>query len=294
MPPLQAVFQSIHDRLLSQNIISPQQVHIPPSLPSINKLKLVHDSEYISAFCNGTLDSHILRRIGFGDVTRTQTLIDRTKAEVAGTLLTAELALEHGLAVNTAGGTHHAFKDTGSGFCILNDLAVTAEVLLRRGACNRILILDLDVHQGDGTASIFEGRSDVFTLSVHAANNFPARKQRSHLDIGLPDGTSDDIYLATVADALLDVLRTYRPDLVLYDAGVDPHVDDSLGRLALSDEGLARRELLVLDTCLGSDIPVAGVVGGGYHPDLDVLADRHCWLHKAAMELWEAHELGTR
>ena len=286
------VFQRIHDRLISQNIITANQVHIPQYLPTQSTIELVHDREYVSAFCSGILGSQIMRRIGFGEVTRTQTLIDRTKSEVAGTLLTAELALKHGVAVNTAGGTHHAFRDTGSGFCILNDLAITSELLLKRSDCDRILILDLDVHQGDGTASIFQGRSDVFTLSVHAANNFPARKQLSHLDIGLPDGTGDAEYLATVADALVRVLGSYRPDLVLYDAGVDSHIDDSLGRLSLTDDGLFRRDMLVLDTCLGSGIPIAGVVGGGYHEDLDVLAYRHCYLHRAAMDLWDAHGLG--
>ena len=290
--PMQ-VFQRIYDALIEQGTIIPQQVHIPPSLPVHSTLELVHTSEYVSSFCSGQLDAATLRRIGFGEVTKTRTLIDRTKAEVAGTMLTAELALQHGLAVNTAGGTHHAFADSGSGFCILNDLAITAESLLLRGACNRILILDLDVHQGDGTASLFQNRTDVFTLSIHAANNFPARKQLSHLDIGLPDGTEDDEYLKTVAEALINVLQSFKPDLVLYDAGVDVHIDDSLGRLHITDEGLARRELLVLDTCLGSDVPVAGVVGGGYHADLQVLAERHCWLHRAASQLWDAYELGA-
>ncbi|KAL4515080.1 hypothetical protein Ndes2526B_g03607 [Nannochloris sp. 'desiccata'] len=288
------VFQRIYDVLIEQAIIVPKQVHIPRSLPTHSMLKLVHTPEYISSFCSGQLNAATMRRIGFGEVTRSRTLIDRTKAEVAGTLLTAELALEHKIAVNTAGGTHHAFAAYGSGFCILNDLAITAESLLTRGACRRILILDLDVHQGDGTASLFQNRSDVFTLSIHAANNFPARKQSSHLDIGLPDGTGDDDYLKTVAEALIYVLQSFKPDLVLYDAGVDIHIDDTLGRLSITNEGLARRELLVLDTCLGSDVPVAGVVGGGYHADLNVLAERHCWLHRAASELWDAYELGNR
>ena len=258
-----------------------------------NLLHLVHDSIYTDQFLHGALSDDKMRRIGFGDVTRTEILIHRTVSEVLGTLLTAELALERGLAVNTAGGTHHAYRDFGSGFCILNDLAVTAEYLLSNGRANRILILDLDVHQGDGTAAIFNGRSDIFTLSVHAANNFPARKQSSHLDIPLPDGTSDDEYLSTVAEALNSTLKTFKPDFVLYDAGVDIHADDSLGRLQVSDVGLQRRELLVLDTCLGNNVPVAGYVGGGYHSDLDVLAQRHCWLHKAAMQMWGAYQLSS-
>ena len=146
--------------------------------------------------------------------------------------------------------------------------------------------------QGDGTAFIFRDRPDVFTLSVHAASNFPARKQRSTLDIALPDGTPDAVYLARVAEILPAVLRDFKPDLVLYDAGVDPHVDDALGRLALTDAGLARRERLVLDTCLGWGVPVAGYVGGGYDDDLDLLARRHLHLHRAAAELWRGYGLG--
>eukprot|EP00887_Chlorella_sp_A99_P000410 scaffold13.g410.t1 len=281
-------------------------VHAPSSLPSDDLLKLVHAAEFVDAFNTGTLDAQRMRRIGFGEVTRQQLLIDRTKAEVAGTLLTAELALRHGLAVNTAGGTHHAFRDTGAGFCIMNDMAIAAEALLAAGSVRRVLILDLDVHQvgwagwrddgsnvrqvgwagwggtdlrtpapapaqGDGTAAIFQGREDVFTLSVHAESNFPARKQASHVDIGLLDGTGDQEYLGVVAEVLTGALGSFRPDLVIYDAGVDPHE--------------------VLDTCIGSGVPVAGLVGGGYHADLEVLAARHCWLHKAAVQLWQDHHL---
>ncbi|PRW61526.1 histone deacetylase [Chlorella sorokiniana] len=264
---------------------------MPPSLPGRDLLNLVHSPEYVDAFCSGSLDEQRMRRIGFGEATRSQVLIDRTLAELAGTLLTAELALAHGMACNTAGGTHHAFRDYGSGFCILNDLAVTAELLLRQGRVQRVLILDLDVHQGDGTAHIFSGRKDVFTLSVHAASNFPARKQSSHLDVALPDGTADAEYLRVVAEVLTGVLQDFRPDLVLFDAGVDPHVEDALGLLALSDDGLRRRELLVLDSCLGMGVPVAGFVGGGYASNLAVLAERHCWLHRAAAQLWLDHGL---
>ncbi|GAB4813155.1 hypothetical protein N2152v2_000201 [Parachlorella kessleri] len=306
------VFHLIHNALLNAEIICPEQVFVPSALPSQETLELAHAPEYVGSFLQGTFDEQHLRRIGFGEVTRSQTLIDRTLAEVAGTLLTAELALEHGLACNTAGGTHHAFPAHGSGFCILNDLAITAEYLLRLGTVQRVLILDLDVHQardiGDGTAAIFQGRSDVFTLSVHAERNFPSRKQRSHLDVGLPDGTGDAEYLGTLSEVLPGILQSFRPDLVLYDAGVDPHEDDELGRLALTDEGLQRRELLVgeggrilvfllrvlvlvLDTCLGHGVPVAGCVGGGYHKDLHWLAQRHTFLHRAATQLWQARRL---
>ncbi|WIA40703.1 hypothetical protein OEZ86_004398 [Tetradesmus obliquus] len=285
------VFRVIHERLLAQRLILPSQVHVPPSLPTDEELALVHCPEYLAAFSSCTLDDQRVRRIGFGAVTRTPTLVDRTKSEVAGTLLTAQLALQHGLAVSTAGGTHHAFADAGSGFCILNDLAYSAHWLLAHGGLQRVLILDLDVHQGDGTAAMCANSPGIFTLSVHAASNFPARKQTSSLDVPLPDGLQDDAYLAAVAEVLPGVLSSFRPQLVLYDAGVDIHVDDELGRLAVSDAGLMRRELLVLDTCLGASVPVAGYVGGGYAKDLAVLAERHMALHRAALRMWADHGL---
>ncbi|GAQ87064.1 histone deacetylase [Klebsormidium nitens] len=280
------IFQTIYDRLLETKVVRPEQVHIPVELPSMEQMSLVHDPEYVREFCEGTLSAASLRRIG---LPWSPVLVTRTLAEVAGTLLTAELALEYGLACNTAGGTHHAFRDFGSGFCIINDLAVTSAVLLERGAVSRVLIVDLDVHQGDGTAAILAHEPRVFTMSVHAASNFPAKKQRSDLDVPLPDGLADEEYLAVVADHLPRVLTDFRPDLVLYDAGVDPHKDDSLGRLSLTDAGLFQRERMVFDTCLAFGVPVAAYVGGGYSTDLDVLAARHCFLHQAATEVYAHH-----
>lgn len=283
-----AVFQRIADTIRSTSDL-PCQFHHPPALPTREELLLVHDKDYVDAFLENNLDDVRLRKIGFGEMN--QTLIGRTLAEVAGTRMTATLALRHGLACNTAGGTHHAFPSFGSGYCILNDLAITAELLIQEDGIKKVLIVDVDVHQGDGTAAIFTHRTDVFTFSMHAASNFPARKQQSHLDIALPDGTGDEEYLGTLAVALKSVLSRFKPNIVLYDAGVDVHKDDALGRLSLTDDGILRRELLVLDTCLGADIPVAGFVGGGYDDDLDVLSRRHVHLHRAASELWSAHGL---
>ena len=187
--------------------------------------------------------------------------------------------------------THTRTTPRRQGYCILNDLAFAARTLLGRGAAARVLILDLDVHQGDGTAAICGGDPAIFTLSVHAARNFPARKQESTLDVALPDGAGDAEYLAAVGGALSEALRGFRPDLVLYDAGVDVHIDDALGRLSVTDGGLLRRELLVLDACLGAGVPVAGVVGGGYADDLEVLAARHCALHEAGARMFRDHGL---
>jgi acetoin utilization deacetylase AcuC-like enzyme len=203
-------------------------------------------------------------------------------------LLAARLALEHGIACNTAGGSHHAQADTGAGFCVFNDVAVAARRLLAEGKVGQVLVVDLDVHQGDGTARIFENDASVFTFSMHAEKNFPARKAASDLDIDLADGTGDEAYLGKLEEILPDLLARVAPDLVFFNAGVDPHADDKLGRLSLSDEGLARREAFVLGSCLERSIPVTGVIGGGYDADIDRLAHRHALLHRAAREAFKA------
>lgn len=282
-----AVFGRIHQRLLLTGVVDAQQVR-SPQLAERTVLERVHCPDYVRAFCSGTLLPAALRRMG---LPWSEALVERTLAEVGGTLLTAELALQHGLACNTAGGTHHAHRDAGSGFCILNDLAVTALSLLDRGLCQRVLIVDLDVHQGDGTATLLAGEPRAFTLSLHCEDNFPARKATSSLDVPLPAGTDDDAYLAVLSQVLPTVLSSHAPDLVLYDAGVDVHGGDTLGRLALTDQGLWRREMCVLSSCLALGVPVAGLVGGGYHPDLDVLAARHCVLHRAAAQAWRDFKL---
>lgn len=285
------VFQEIFNTLLSDGLITMDQVHMPDNLVDKDVLQLAHCPEYVGHFLNGTLDDKRTRRIGFGDHIKTQTLIDRTCAEVSGTILTAELALRHGLACNVAGGTHHSFKDFGAGFCIVNDLVVTSKYLLACEWVKKVLIVDLDVHQGDGTACLCEDDDRIFTFSMHAMNNFPARKQRSDLDIALRDGCEDDEYMQTLSAALPPLLQREKPDIVLFDAGVDTHYDDELGRLNLSDDGLLRREMTVIDTCLGHDVPVAGYVGGGYAKDLSVLAKRHVHLHRASLEMWKDFSL---
>ena len=197
--------------------------------------------------------------------------------------MTARLALERGLACHLAGGTHHAHPGFGSGFCIFNDCAVAARVLLGTGEVRRILIVDLDVHQGDGSAACFQHDPRVTTLSVHAASNFPLRKVQGDLDVPLTDDTSDEDYLAAIAERLPDALDTIAPDLVLFNAGVDPHRDDRLGRLSLSDAGLNMRDRLVLDDCLHRRIPTATVIGGGYDT-LTPLVQRHAIVVRSATE----------
>ncbi|MHC5820605.1 MAG: histone deacetylase family protein, partial [Nostoc sp.] len=218
-------------------------------------------------------------------------LANRTCVAVGGTILTAKLALSQGLACNTAGGTHHAFPSYGSGFCIFNDLAIACRVLQKLGLVQKILIVDLDVHQGDGTAFIFQDDESVFTFSMHCEVNFPGTKQNSDLDVPLPVGMEDDAYLQTLANYLADLLSKVKPDLVFYDAGVDPHIGDRLGKLALTDAGIFRREMQVLSTCMSSGYPVACVIGGGYADDMKSLVWRHSLLHRAASEVYQQYKL---
>ena len=268
--------------LLEQGVVAAGQVRIPEPAPPA-WLGLAHSPGYVAAVLTQTLDLAAIRRIG---LPITAEVARRACAANGGTVLTARLALEHGLACNTAGGSHHAFSTHGAGFCVFNDVAVAVRVLLAEGRIERALVVDLDVHQGDGTAAIFAGDPRVFTFSMHCRTNFPLRKQTSDLDLALEAGLEDEPYLALLAEHLPGLLQDVRPDLVFYNAGVDPHVDDRLGRLALSEDGLWRRERLVLGTCLAAGIPVAGVVGGGYAPDPDQLARLHAILPRVASELF--------
>jgi acetoin utilization deacetylase AcuC-like enzyme len=268
--------------LLEQGIANPAQVRAPELAPR-KWLTLAHTPAYVDGVLSQSLDDASVRRIG---LPITAAVAQRARAASAGTVLTARLALEHGLACNTAGGSHHAFAAYGSGFCLFNDVAVAARVLLAEGLVERILVVDLDVHQGDGTAAIFVYEPRVFTFSMHCRTNFPLRKQTSDLDLALDAGLEDEPYLALISEHLPGLLEDVRPDLVFYNAGVDPHVDDQLGRLALSEQGLWRRERLVLETCLHAGVPVAGVIGGGYAADLDRLVRLHAILPQVASELF--------
>jgi acetoin utilization deacetylase AcuC-like enzyme len=277
-----AKFGRLYDVLVRDGVAAPDQFHCAePATAEL--LSLAHDPAYVDSYLTCTIDARVMRRIGFPWDAR---LVRRTCVALAGTVLTAELALQYGLACSTAGGTHHAYYESGSGYCIFNDLAVAARALYRRRLVNRVLIVDLDVHQGDGTASILHDDSAVFTFSMHCDANFPFRKQTSDMDVGLPIGTGDSAYLDTLAQHLPDVLAEVQPDLVLYDAGVDPHKEDLLGKLALSDAGLYRRDYYVLSTCLAGRTPVACVIGGGYSSDIDALAQRHSLVHRAATEVF--------
>ena len=274
-----AKFQLLHEHLLRHDLARPGQLHQPLPIPR-RALELVHNRAYHEGFCRDRLSAEEKRRIG---LPASRPLVRRSWLAVGGTLLTAQLALRHGLACHLAGGTHHAFADYGSGFCIFNDVAVTARLLLAQGVVERLMVVDLDVHQGDGTAAIFAAEPRVFTFSAHCASNFPLRKQCSDHDLALADGLDDDAYLRAVGSLLPDLLEQARPELVIYNAGVDPHRNDRLGRLALSDTGLLLRDRMVLETCLRRRIPVATVIGGGYDA-LPALVARHALVFRAAME----------
>ncbi|CAE8703919.1 unnamed protein product, partial [Polarella glacialis] len=294
-------FRNLADQLVSDGLFKSHAEFLTPKVPPDEWFLLAHDEEYYAGFVNATLDDVRWRRIGFTQTQDHEALVRRTKLEVGGTILAARYALRYGLACNTAGGTHHAHRAWGSGYCALNDLAVTAKLLLEERAASRILICDLDVHQGDGTAEILAGEPRAFTLSVHCAQNFPfgfkgmahLGRDRSDLDAGLSRGTGDDEYLAALEAYIPAALEQHRPDLVLYDAGVDVHVDDDLGYFNLSWEGLRRREDFVLEACLSRNIPIACVIGGGYDRDEHHLARRHAVVLHAAAAAWRRHGLGV-
>jgi acetoin utilization deacetylase AcuC-like enzyme len=243
--------------------------HEPAAVPRA-WLEAVHDPDYVAEVLEARVPPHKERRIGF-PVTPEVAL--RAQMVPGGTYLAAQLALTHGYAANTAGGSHHALADTGAGFCVFNDLALAAVRLAEEG--RRVLIVDCDVHQGDGTAALTAGRPDIATYSIHAEKNFPVRKARSTLDVPLADGTGDAEYLATLAGTLLPLLDDFAPDLILYQAGVDPLEGDRLGRLALSYQGLIDRDRWIAGTFASRGIPFASALGGGYGLDALEVSRRH-------------------
>jgi acetoin utilization deacetylase AcuC-like enzyme len=254
-----------------REIGGPMTEHRPDPMPRA-WIEAVHDPAYVEEVASLCVPREKERRIGFPVTERVQA---RAMLSPGGTWLAARLALAHGFAANAAGGSHHALYETGAGYCVFNDLAIAANRLIAEGEARRILILDLDVHQGDGTASLTAGRSDIFTLSLHAEKNFPVRKARSSLDVALPDGMEDEAYLAVLEEVLPRALDDFKPDLILYQAGVDAHVDDRLGRLALSDAGLEARDRAVMRLAQARGLPVASTMGGGYGEDRMAVARRH-------------------
>ncbi|MBU3021830.1 histone deacetylase [Aestuariibacter sp. A3R04] len=270
-------YQGIYDALLKKGVSS--AAFSQPKAVTEQQLAEVFCPQYVRALCHGQLDEKAMRRIGFPWSSQ---LIQRSLTAVGGTCQTAHLAAEHGIALNLTGGYHHGFRDFGSGFCLFNDLYFAAQQMLKRIAVDRVMVIDCDVHQGDGTAKLAENDARIFTLSVHCERNFPHRKQQSDVDIGLEKGTTDAEYLETLEQALILAFRQCAPDFVIYDAGVDVHEDDDLGLLNVSTQGVYERDKLVLDWCQREGIPVACVIGGGYQRDIGALVNVHLQLFRAA------------
>jgi acetoin utilization deacetylase AcuC-like enzyme len=256
---------------------------VSPSLLADEWVLTTHHDDYFFRLKNGQLTYQEERRIGFP---YSQALVERELRIAQGTIDGCLFALEHDIAFNVAGGTHHAGSNWGEGFCMLNDQAIAANYLLANKLANRILIIDLDVHQGNGTAEIFQNEDRVFTFSMHAEHNFPFRKERSDLDIGLADGISDTEYLSILEQHILPLLDDFAPDFVFYLSGVDILATDKLGKLALSKVGCKDRDVLVLSACKARKIPVQVSMGGGYSPDIRDIVDAHCTTYKVAAELY--------
>ncbi len=259
------------------------QLVVPPAATDEELLR-VHTPDYLAAVVQGTLGREEQRRIGFP---WSPGLVERSRRSVGGTVSAAWAALDEGFSASLAGGTHHAFADRGEGFCVFNDAAVAARAAQASGRVSRVAIVDLDVHQGNGTAAIFAGDETVLTLSLHGEGNFPFRKELSDLDIALPDGTGDEEYLDAV-DRALRVVVHWDPGLILFLAGADPFEGDTLGRLAVSMQGMAARDALVYDHAERWGVPVATVMSGGYAPDVENIARIHAATVLAAAERWAA------
>ena len=255
-----AKYAMLREAVIAEGIVPAERVLDPPRAGD-DALALVHTPEYVRRFREGALDAAELRRLGFP---WSPALVERSYRAVGGTIEAVRHALAHGIAMNLAGGTHHAFPDHGEGFCVFNDVAVAIRLMRRDGLARRVAVVDLDVHQGNGTHAIFAGDADVYTFSMHGGKNYPFHKVAGTLDVELADGTGDEAYLDALAAALPAVLAAASPDLVVYIAGADPHEGDQLGRLALTFDGLARRDAFVLDSCREVGIPVAITIGGGY------------------------------
>lgn len=253
-------------------------------------LQLAHDPEYVSSFIMGTVPPQIMRRIG---LPWSKTLVQRALASVGGTLSASVDALDGGWGGTLGGGTHHAFRSEGAGFCVFNDIAVTIRFLQSKHRIRRAAVIDLDVHQGDGTAEIFRGDRDVFTFSVHCQSNFPFRKQESSLDLALPDKVEDEEYLRQLSTALPRVFD-FKPEIVFYQSGVDGLSTDVLGRLALTPEGLIRRDRMVFGAAQESGVPLVLTSGGGYSRPIELSAEAHANTYRTAWEMYFAQTPSLR
>ncbi|MBZ9612813.1 histone deacetylase family protein [Rheinheimera maricola] len=279
-------YHTLYQRLIDIGV--PLNAFTQSAPISIDLLAQSHCQHYIQTLCDGSIDAKAMRRIGFP---WSAALFQRSLCSVGGTLQTAEAALKHGIALHLSGGYHHAFYAEGSGFCLFNDLVVAAKTLLQQGL-SKILIIDLDVHQGDGSALMLADEPGIVTCSLHCEKNFPYRKQSSDWDIGLAKDCSDAHYIEAVLQSVHSLINWHQPDLVLYDAGVDVHQHDELGLMNISTAALYQRDLLVLQSCNDRKIPVAAVIGGGYQRNITALVQLHLQLFKAAFSVCGSHLAG--
>jgi acetoin utilization deacetylase AcuC-like enzyme len=278
-------FRLLAETLREQGILTDAHQHTPEPL-SLAVLMAAHDKSYVQRFIRGELTPQEEKEIG---LPWSEWLVERTLRAVSGTILTSELALKHGLACHLAGGTHHAHPSHGAGFCLFNDLAVAALALVNAGKAQKILILDCDVHQGDGTVAFFKDRTDIVPVSWHCEENYPQTKQTGGIDIAIPRGANDEEYLSILKQTLPTILEQHQPDFIFYDAGVDVHKDDRLGYVNLSDNGILARDKYLLETCVSLNLPTACVIGGGYDRQEEKVAWRHSLLHQAANQIWQKY-----
>ncbi|MBV6646885.1 MAG: histone deacetylase [Cyclobacteriaceae bacterium] len=275
-------YDLLPQQLLYEGTIDEEQLFVPEPVDS-TKILAVHSTEYLSKLESLTLSKSEIRVIGFP---LSRKLIDREKLIMGGTLQCAIEALEHGVSMNVAGGTHHAFSDRGEGFCLLNDIAIAARFLLDQGLVSKVLIVDLDVHQGNGTAEIFRGDDRVFTFSMHGKKNYPHRKEESDLDVALEDGAGDDEYLSLLEMQLDRITDRFNPDFVFFQSGVDVLATDKLGRLALTLAGCKQRDRMVLEWCFKKRLPVVASMGGGYSEKIGIIVEAHANTFRLAREIY--------
>ena len=277
-------YSLLRQHLLAQSVIGPHEMCLA-SPASDEQLLLAHAPDYLEKVKLGKLSEQEIRRTGFP---WSPELVERSRCSVGATIAASRAAWQAGIAANLGGGTHHAHSEHGEGFCVFNDVAVAARVMQSEGHLRRLLVVDCDVHQGDGTAAIFTGDPSVFTFSIHGQKNFPFRKVASDLDIGLPDRTGDQAYLAALQSGLRQAIQEAQADMVYYIAGADPYEDDRLGRLALTRAGLQERDRLVFNACQQASLPVTLVMGGGYARQIADTVAIHVQTFQIAAEFWRA------
>jgi acetoin utilization deacetylase AcuC-like enzyme len=264
-------YRLLRERVLAAGLVSPEELIVPHAATDEEILR-VHDPEYLRRVAAGELDRAEMRRIGFP---WSPAMVERSRRSAGGTIEACRAALEEGAAVNLAGGTHHAFRDRGEGYCVFNDAAIAARAMQAEGRVERVVVIDCDVHQGNGTAAVFAGDPTVFTFSIHGRNNFPFHKERSDLDVELPDGAADAEYLHALEAGLDRAVPAARADLAIYVSGADPHERDRLGRLKVSRAGLLERDGQVFARCRRAGLPVAVVMAGGYNVDVTETVEVH-------------------